>query len=163
MKKILSGIMAGVMAVSLCGCFGGYERDSESSQKQEQVQKTFGVGDTQTIDGVNITLTEVKTQTQPINFVSSDNGYFVRVFFEVEKLHDKYFVLYGSDFRLNDTYTIRDCAFCSKDLNGGINLLQGNVYSFEVIFDSSYSHEGKDLTFIWDNGGIFGKTRKWVI
>ena len=34
MKKILSGIMAGVMAVSLCGCFGGYE---ESSQKQEQV------------------------------------------------------------------------------------------------------------------------------
>ena len=39
MKKILSGIMAGVMAVSLCGCIGGYERDSESSQKQEQVQR----------------------------------------------------------------------------------------------------------------------------
>ena len=30
MKKILSGIMAGVMAVSLCGCFGGYESEGEN-------------------------------------------------------------------------------------------------------------------------------------
>ena len=90
MKKILSGIMAGVMAVSLCGCFGGYESDSESSQKQEQVQKVYGVGDTQKVKGVSLTVTNVESGLY-CGSRKSENGSWVKVYFTMQNENEKDF------------------------------------------------------------------------
>ena len=161
MKKILSGIMAGVMAVSLCGCFGGYESDSESGQKQEQGQKTYGIGDTQKVKGVSLTVTNVESGLY-CGDRKSENGSWVKVYFTMENENDEPYKVFYVDFSLNDSYTVRETTYRLTDIqSGGFALVKGNTYDFYTIFDCKYEHTQADMVFEWEKG-LFD-TRKWVI
>jgi hypothetical protein len=161
MKKILSGIMAGVMAVSFCGCMGGYESESESSQKQEQVQKTFGVGDTQTVKGVSLTVTNVESGLY-CGDRKSENGSWVKVYFTMQNENDEPCRISYLYFTLNDTYTIRETTYLMTNIeSGGFYLVKGNTYDFYTIFDCKYKHTEADMVFEWEKG-LFD-TREWVI
>lgn len=149
MKKILSGIMAGVMAVSLCGCFGGQE------------QKTYGVGDTQKVKGVSLTVTNVESGLYCDNR-KSENGSWVKVYFTMQNENDEPYTVFYVDFSLNDTYTVRETTYRLTDIqSGGFALVKGNTYDFYTIFDCKYEHTQADMVFEWEKG-LFD-TRKWVI
>lgn len=161
MKKILSGIMAGVMAVSLCGCFGGYDSEGESSQKQEQVQKTYGVGDTQKVKGVSLTVTNVESGLY-CGSRKSENGSWVKVYFTMQNENDEPCRISYLYFTLNDTYTIRETTYLMTNIeSGGFYLVKGNTYDFYTIFDCKYKHTEADMVFEWEKG-LFD-TREWVI
>ena len=157
MKKILIGIMAVIMVVSFCGCIDG----DESSQKQEQVQKTFGVGDTQTVKGVSLTVTNVESGLY-CGDRKSENGSWVKVSFTMQNENDEPYKVYYIDFTLNDTYTVRESTYRLTDIqSGGFALVKGNTYDFYTIFDCKYEHTQADMVFEWEKG-LFD-TRKWVI
>ena len=161
MKKILSGIMAGVMAVGFCGCVGGYESESESSQKQEQVQKVYGVGDTQKVKGVSLTVTNVESGLYCDNR-KSENGSWVKVYFTMQNENDNPYRISYLYFTLNDTYTIRETTYLRTNIeSGGFYLVKGNTYDFYTIFDCTYKHTEADMVFEWEKG-LFD-TREWVI
>lgn len=157
MKKILIGIMAVIMVVSFCGCIDG----DESGQTQEQVQKTFGVGDTQTVKGVSLTVTNVESGLYCGNR-KSENGSWVKVYFTMRNENDEPYKVYYIDFTLNDTYTVRETTYLLTDIqSGGFALVKGNTYEFYTIFDCKYEHTQADMVFEWEKG-LFD-TRKWVI
>lgn len=157
MKKILIGIMAVIMVVSFCGCIDG----DESGQKQEQVQKTFGVGDTQKVKGVSLTVTNVESGLYCGNR-KSENGSWVKVYFTMRNENDEPYKVYYIDFTLNDTYTVRETTYLLTDIqSGGFALVKGNTYDFYTIFDCKYEHTQADMVFEWEKG-LFD-TRKWVI
>jgi hypothetical protein len=157
MKKILSGIMAGVMAVSFCGCFGDYE----IGQKQEQAQRTFGVGDTQKVKGVSLTVTNVESGLYCDNR-KSENGSWVKVYFTMQNENDEPYKVFYVDFSLNDTYTVRETTYRLTDIqSGGFALVKGNTYDFYTIFDCKYEHTEADMVFEWEKG-LFD-TREWVL
>ena len=161
MKKILSGIMAGLMAVSLCGCFGGYESEGESGQKQEQVQKVYGVGDTQKVKGVSLTVTNVESGLY-CGSRKSENGSWVKVYFTMQNENDKPYRISYLYFTLNDTYTIRETTYLRTNIeSGGFYLVKDNTYDFYTIFDCTYKHTEADMVFEWEKG-LFD-TREWVI
>ena len=131
MKKILSGIMAGLMAVSFCGCFGGYE---------ESGQKTYGVGDTQKVKGVSLTVTNVESGLY-CGDRKSENGSWVKVYFTMQNENDEPYKVFYVDFSLNDTYTVRETTYRLTDIqSGGFYLVKGNTYDFYTIFDCKYEH-----------------------
>lgn len=162
MKKILSGIMVGVMAVILCGCFGGYENSgSEKDSGQEQVQKTFGVGDTQKVKGISLTVTNVESGLY-CGSRKSENGSWVKVYFTMQNENDEPYSISYLDFTLNDTYTVRETTYSLTDIqSGGFALVKGNTYDFYTIFDCKYEHTQADMVFEWEKGLFY--TRKWVI
>ena len=132
------------------------------------VTDTFGnnpcyVGDTQKMDNVSVVVTRVEDGTF-YGTEKSSNGKWVRVYFTMENFNDEPYRVSYSDFTINDTYTIRETNYRLTNIeSGGFNLVKGNKYEFWCVFDCSYGYAEKDLIFIWDNGGIFGETREWVI
>ena len=160
MKKIVSSLIALLMAGCMCGCG---EVESESQVESTSVAKRYVVGDTQTIDGVDITVTAVKSGTHYKN-IESRKGKWVAITFDIVDKNDDYDCFFASDFTLNDTYTVRECSYRNAELSGGLNTLNnGTVYEMWLVFDCSYGHEEKDMVFTYKDGGLLGRTYKWVI
>ena len=160
MKKIFFLLLIFLVLVSFCGCVSFFE-------EEDQEEKDYYVGDTQTFDGVSLKITNVESGPY-LNYNSgnsekSQNGHWVKVSFTIEKVGNSQFKLYGSDFKLNDTYTIRDITYRHSKLESGFDVLEGNKYQFNVVFDSSYSHEEKDLRFLWSPGTFFDDTYVWIL
>lgn len=160
MKKLMSLIASVLMVGSMASCGGG---STESVEESASVAREYGIGDTQTIDGVDITVTAVKSGAYYKN-IESRKGKWVAITFDIVDKNDDYDCFYASDFTLNDTYTVREYSYRHSELGGGLNTLNnGTVYEMWLVFDCSYGHEEKDMVFSYKEGGLLGKTYKWVI
>ena len=156
MKKLLCSLTAMCMAVSLCGC----SVDEETSSSKN---RAYGIGDTQEISGVEITLTQVESGKY-YGGVESKKGKWVLIYFNVVDKNDEYDCFYASDFTLNDTYTIREYSYRKGELGSGLKTLNnGTVYELWCVYDCSYGHEERDMVFTYDEGGLFGGKLNWFI
>ena len=160
MKKIVGLLLIILIACLLLGCI-------DLSEDEGSEEKEYHVGDTQTFDGVSLKVTNVESGYY-LNYKDgssekSQNGYWVKVSFTIEKEGNRQFTIYGIDFRLNDTYTMRDITYRHSKIESGFEVLEGNKYQFNVVFDSSYSHDEKDLRFLWSPGTFFDKTYVWIL
>lgn len=139
MKKFLTAILSVFLTVVLFGCV-------PSTNEKEQ-PKVYGIGDTQTMSGIDLTVTKVESREESKSY----NGYYVIVYFTVKTEKTNYPTIFYTSFYLNDSYTKRNSAFRLTDIpNGHLDLVAGNEYNFRVGFDCKYSHEQADMIFIWN-------------
>ena len=158
MKKIVSSLIALLMVGCMCGCG---EVESESQVESTSVSKQYGVGDTQKVKGVSLTVTNVESGLY-CDDRKSENGSWVKVYFTMKNENDEPYKVFYVDFSLNDTYTVRETTYRLTDIqSGGFALVKGNTYDFYTIFDCKYEHTQADMVFEWEKG-LFD-TRKWVI
>jgi hypothetical protein len=156
MKKLISLIASVLIVGSMASCYIGNEESKSTS-------KSYGIGDTQTIDGIDITVTEVKSAKYYKN-IESRRGKWVAIAFDIVDKNDKEDTIFSSDFTLNDTYTVREYSYRHSEFGGGLSTLNnGTVYHMWLVFDCSYGHEEKDMVFTYTDGVLFGGTYKWVI
>lgn len=143
MKKIISILIATIIMLFNVGC----------------MSKTYSVGDTQTMKGVQLKVVDVKT-TCDYGMV----GWYVTVYFEMENTNSEPYYLNYLHFTLNDCYTI--CEVVGRNTNiesGGFKLVKGEKYEFYTKFTTRYRHDEKDMIFIWESNGLFSDTREWVL
>lgn len=151
MKRVLSILIAIIMVIGLSGCFGLFEDEEKTTSK------TYYVGESQEIKGVFVKPTEV---------LSTEYGseWLVKVCFEIENTNDSAYYLNWLHFNLNDTWTIYETSSKYTDIpSGGFSLVKGNVYNFYVSFIVKYSHEEKDMIFIWSKSSMSSKNVQWVL
>ena len=171
MKKLFCAMMVVLMSVGFSGCFSSfynastkdeYEQEQGQEYEQDQKQKVYGVGDTQKLEGVSLTVTNVESGVY-CGSSESENGSFVKVSFKMKNENNEPHEISYLDFTLNDTYTIRETTYRMTNIEiGGFELLKGNEYEFYAIFDCKYEHTQVDMIFGWEKG-LFDGTKEWVL
>ena len=86
MKKVLSLLACGVLAASFAGCSNSEESAPSNSEKteekqekkEEQAPKTYGVGDTATVENIDITVNSTRVAQSTLGVAPEDGKqYFV--------------------------------------------------------------------------------------
>jgi hypothetical protein len=161
MKKILLGIMAGLMAVSCCSCLSVCDYEIDYDFASEEEEKTYFVGDNQPVTRVSFPITNVESYLY-FEGEKSENGSWVVVHFTMETKNDNSYRVYYKDFMLNDTYTMRESEYSLTNIEDGeFYLVKGNTYDFYVGFDCKYAHTEVDMVFEWEMSLFY--IRQWVI
>lgn len=142
MKKIIA--IAMVMIMSLC-LFSGCSNS----------KSTYKVGETAECNGLEFTLTNTEYGTYCDN-VKSENGSWVRVWFDIKNVSDETKTIYCHDFTMNDSYTEYDFAQYEYGFSGReLKALPNNTYEICLTYDCKYNQSQKDMSIKYESSFAF--------
>ena len=148
MKKISVFILLLITMITLCAC-----DISQDSNKAES----------DALDGILINITKIEHGTHCDGY-KSKNGEFVKVYFTAENVSDHMTTLYESDFKMNDTYTMRKPYEYSNNFTTGYLEMLGDIkYECYLVFDCVKYNQEANFKLIWNPGIFSTKTKIWEI
>ncbi|MCY8668823.1 DUF4352 domain-containing protein [Bacillus haynesii] len=166
MKKflaLLGAVVVGGAVLSACGetevkDVSGDKKEEAKEEKKDE-NKVYGVGDTVSVDGMEITIKSAKF-TDPTQYTKAKNGKVLTLEVTAKNSNDEQafidnseFAVYDKDGNKVDDYFGYDEIAISGNVNAG-KQMQGKVYfdvpeqdSYELLYTPSFSMDSKEVKF----------------